>query len=88
MREVQPGDLVVTADLPLAAAAVARSAHALDPRGELYTEDNVRERLAFRNLVHELRSGGELLDGPAPFRVNDRHRFANELDRFLGRNRA
>ena len=87
VQEVQPGDLVVTADLPLAAEVVTRGAHALDPRGELYTEDNVRERLAVRNLMQELRSGGELVGGPAPFRINDRQKFANELDRFLARAR-
>ena len=87
VQEVKPGDLVVTADLPLAAEVVTRGAHALDPRGELYTEDNVRERLAVRNLMQELRSGGELVGGPAPFKVSDRHLFANELDRFLTRAR-
>src|SRR5687767_3193241 len=54
--EMQPGDLVITADLPLAAEVVTRGGHALDPRGELYSEDNVRERLAIRNLMQELRS--------------------------------
>ena len=88
VQEVQAGDLVVTADLPLAAEVVARGAQALDPRGELYTEDNVRERLAMRNLLQELRSSGEPLSGPAPFRINDRQKFANELDRFLARKRA
>src|SRR5262249_4917196 len=87
VQEVQPGDLVVTADLPLAAEVVARGAQALDPRGELYTEDNVGERLALRNLMQELRSGGEMLGGPASFRTSDRQKFANELDRFLTRNR-
>jgi uncharacterized protein YaiI (UPF0178 family) len=87
VQEVQPGDLVVTADLPLAAEVVARGAQALDPRGELYTGENVQERLAVRNLMHELRSGGELVGGPAPFRLSDRHLFANQLDRFLGRGR-
>jgi uncharacterized protein YaiI (UPF0178 family) len=85
VQELQPGDLVITADLPLAAEVVARGAHALDPRGELYSEDNVRERLAVRNLMQELRSAGELLGGPAPFRQSDRHLFANQLDRFLAR---
>jgi uncharacterized protein YaiI (UPF0178 family) len=85
--EMHPGDLVITADLPLAAEVVTRGGHALDPRGELYSEDNVRERLAMRNLMQELRSGGELLGGPAPFAQNDRHLFANELDRFLTRRR-
>jgi uncharacterized protein YaiI (UPF0178 family) len=87
VQEVEAGDLVVTADLPLAAEVVARGAVALDPRGELYTEDNVRDRLAMRNLMQELRSGGELVGGPAPFRINDRQKFANELDRFLSRAR-
>jgi uncharacterized protein len=85
--EMQSGDLVITADLPLAAEVVTRGGHALDPRGELYSEDNVRERLAMRNLMQELRSGGEPLDGPAPFGQSDRHRFANQLDRFLTRHR-
>lgn len=87
VHEVQPGDLVITADLPLAADVVARGAHALDPRGELYTEANVRERLAVRNLMQELRAGGELVGGPAPFRLSDRQLFANQLDRFLARHR-
>jgi len=87
VQEMQPGDLVVTADLPLAADVVARGGHALDPRGELYTEDNVRERLAIRNLMQELRSAGEPLGGPAPFDQSDRQRFANQLDQFLTRRR-
>jgi uncharacterized protein len=88
VQDVQPGDLVVTADIPLAAEVIARGAHALDPRGELYTEDNVRERLAMRNLMQELRSTGEVLGGPAPFDQGDRHLFANCLDRFLTRDRS
>ena len=62
-----PGDLVITADIPLAAEVIARGAHALDPRGELYSEDNVHERLAVRNLMQELRATGESSAGPAPF---------------------
>ena len=85
--EMQPGDLVITADLPLAAEVVTRGGHALDPRGDLYSEDNVRERLAMRNLMQELRSGGETLSGPAPFKQSDRQLFANQLDRFLARRR-
>ncbi len=87
VQEMQPGDLVITADLPLAAEVVTRGGHALDPRGELYSEDNVRERLAMRNLMQALRSGGELIGGPAPFRQSDRQQFANQLDRFLTRPR-
>jgi uncharacterized protein len=85
--DMQPGDLVITADLPLAAEVVTRGGHALDPRGEFYSEDNVRERLAMRNLMQELRSGGELLGGPAPIGQRDRQLFANQLDRFLTRRR-
>lgn len=84
---LEPGDLVITADIPLAAEVIARGAHALDPRGELYSEDNVQERLAVRNLMQELRAGGALLGGPAPFAQGDRHLFANQLDRFLTRHR-
>ena len=84
---LKPGDLVITADIPLAAEVIARGATALDPRGELYSEDNVRERLAVRNLMQELRSTGAVLGGPAPFRQSDRQLFANQLDRFLARRR-
>lgn len=84
---VRPGDLVVTADIPLAAAVVARGALALDPRGELYSEDNVHERLAVRNLMQELRSSGALVAGPAALAPGDRQRFANHLDRVLARHR-
>ena len=87
VQQMQSGDLVITADIPLAAAVIARGAHALDPRGELYSEDNVQERLAVRNLLQELRSTGEILGGPAPFDQSDRQRFANHLDRFLTRHR-
>ena len=83
VEQVQPGDLVITADIPLAAAIIERGAHALDPRGELYSEDNVRERLAIRNLMQALRSNGEPVDGPAPFGPRERRLFANHLDRLL-----
>jgi len=87
VEQVQAGDLVITADIPLAAASIERGAHALDPRGELYSEDNVRERLAIRNLMQALRSSGELVDGPAPFGPRERRLFANHLDRLLTRSR-
>jgi len=80
---MQPGDLVITADIPLAAEVVRRGGRALDPRGELYTEDNVQEHLAVRNLMDSLRGGGENLGGPAAFNQTDRHAFANQLDRLL-----
>ena len=87
VQEVEPGDLVVTADIPLAAAAIAQGAHALDPRGELYSEDNVRERLAIRNLMQDLRATGTLIDGPAPFGPRERRLFADHLDHLLTRRR-
>ena len=87
VKEVQPGDLVITADIPLAAEVIARGAHALDPRGELYSEDNVRERLAIRNLMQDLRATGTLIDGPAPFGPRERRLFADHLDHVLTRRR-
>jgi uncharacterized protein YaiI (UPF0178 family) len=80
---VEPGDLVVTADIPLAAEVVAKGAQALDPRGELYTDANIGERLAVRNLLDELRAGGQITGGPANFSAKDRQVFANQLDRWL-----
>jgi uncharacterized protein YaiI (UPF0178 family) len=83
--EVEKEDLVVTTDIPLAAAVVAKGAVALDPRGTLYTEENVRERLAMRDLLQELRSEGMTLGGPPPLSKNARQEFANQLDRWLAR---
>ena len=80
---VQPGDLVITADIPLAAQVVGKGGQALNPRGELYTEANVGERLAVRNLLDELRGGGQITGGPANFSAKDRQAFANQLDRWL-----
>ena len=80
---VEPGDLVITADIPLAAEVVFNGGQALNPRGELYTSANVGRRLAERNLLDELRGGGELTGGPANFNAKDRQAFANQLDRWL-----
>ena len=76
-------DLVITADIPLAARIVAKGGVALDPRGELYTEENVGERLSMRDLMMELRSGGLIQGGPGQFSLTDRQRFASSLDRLL-----
>lgn len=76
-------DLVITADIPLAARVVDKGGIALDPRGELYSGENIGERLAMRNLMMELRGGGLVQGGPAPFSLNDRQRFASTLDRIL-----
>ena len=80
-----PHDLVVTADIPLAARIVAKGAVGLDPRGELYTEENVGERLSMRDLMMELRGAGMIQGGPAQFGATDRQRFASSLDRLLTR---
>ena len=80
---LQPGDLVITADIPLAADVVASGGQALDPRGELYTNANIGERLAVRNLLDEMRGGGQVTGGPANFSAKDRQAFANQLDRWL-----
>jgi hypothetical protein len=81
-------DLVITADIPLAARLVAQGVPALNPRGELYTADNVRERLALRNLKEELRAAGGVTGGPAPYHDRDKQAFANSLDRWLARRMA
>jgi len=78
-------DLVITADIPLAARVVANGGVALDPRGELYTEENVGERLSMRDLMMELRGGGLVHGGPSQFNLIDRQRFASSLDRILSR---
>jgi uncharacterized protein YaiI (UPF0178 family) len=80
---VEAGDLVITADIPLAADVVAKGGLALNPRGDLYTADNVGARLAARNLMDELRGGGMITGGPAGFSAKDRQAFANQLDRWL-----
>ncbi len=82
----EAGDLVVTADIPLAASVIEKGGHALDPRGETYTRDNIKERLAMRKLMDELRSSGIDTGGPATFSNADRQAFANKLDRFLAAN--
>lgn len=76
-------DLVITGDVPLAAAVVAKGAVALGPRGELYTEENVRERLSVRDMMQELRSTGVLHGGPRGYSDVDKRRFADAFDRTL-----
>ena len=80
---VQPGDLVITADIPLAAAVLARQGRVLDPRGEFYTSDTIEERLTMRDFMDGLRASGVETGGPAPLNQGARQAFANQLDRFL-----
>lgn len=82
-QHVEGGDLVVTADIPLAADVIARGGHVLDPRGELYTEENIRERLSVRDFLDELRRTGVDTGGPPALNQSDRKAFADALDRLL-----
>lgn len=82
---LQAGDLVITADIPLAAQVVEKGAYALNPRGELYTEANIKERLSMRNLMEELRSNGVEISGHAAFNQGDRQAFAAALDRLIAK---
>jgi len=86
VQDLSAGDLVITADIPLAAQVTAKNAHALNPRGELYSTANIHERLAMRNFMEELRGSGVDISGPSAFSHSDRQAFAAELDRFLARN--
>ena len=76
-------DLVITADIPLAAEVIEKGGHALNPRGTLYTRDNIKERLAMRDLMDELRGSGIQTGGPKALSHADRQSFANQLDRYL-----
>ena len=82
-QEVRAGDLVVTADIPLAAAALAKGGRVLDPRGEIYTRDNIEARLAMCKFMDELRASGVDTGGPPPFSQGDRQAFARQLERLL-----
>lgn len=79
-------DLVITADIPLADRVVSRGGYALNPRGELYSRDNIKEKLSMRNLMDELRSIGIDTGGPSPFTSRDRQAFANQLDVYIRKN--
>ncbi|HEY0661863.1 MAG TPA: YaiI/YqxD family protein [Lysobacter sp.] len=85
VQQVSPGDLVVTQDIPLAALVLEKGGIALNPRGELYTPDNMAERLSMRNFMDELRGAGVQTGGPAPLHARDRQAFANQLDGWLAR---
>jgi len=79
------GELVITADIPLADKVVAKNAHAIDHRGQRYDAQNIKQYLAMRNLMEEIRSSGEMTRGPAPFGTKDVHAFSNELQKFLSK---
>jgi uncharacterized protein YaiI (UPF0178 family) len=82
---VEAGDLVITADIPLAAEVIAKGGLVLDPRGEFYTKDTIQERLTMRNFMETLRSSGVETGGPSSFSQRDSQNFAKQLDKFLSK---
>ena len=83
---LEEGDLVITADIPLADRVISKNAHAIDHRGELYSVDNIKQYLAMRNLMDKIRESGEITKGPKPFSSKDAELFANQLNSLLSRN--
>ncbi len=83
--QLTPGDLVVTADIPLADAVIEKGGLALNPRGQLYTAKNIKERLSTRNIMSELRDAGIVTGGPSVLHKRDRQAFANQLDRLIAK---
>ncbi len=85
VKGMESGDLVITADIPLASEVIGKGGHALNPRGEFYSKENIEERLTMRNFMDELRGSGVNTGGPATLNQKDRQAFANQLDRFLAK---
>lgn len=83
VQQVAEGDLVVTADIPLAAEILEKGGEALNPRGEFYTRETIRQKLTMRDFMDEMRGSGVMSGGPPPLSQTDRREFANALDRFL-----
>ena len=89
VKRLSTGDLVITADIPLAAEVIEKGGQALNPRGQLYTVDNIKERLETRDFMESMRSTGlEVGGGPPPMNQKDRQDFANNLDKILSQNRS
>jgi len=83
VNKCHDGDLIITADIPLAARIVAKGAQALDPRGKIYDKNNIGQLLDMRNFMDELRGSGVETGGPPSFGQKERSKFANELDKFI-----
>ncbi len=83
VKQLKPGDLVITSDIPLAADVIEKGGQALSPRGELFTQDNVRARLNVRDFMETMRASGVHTGGPAPLNQKDRQAFAAQLDKIL-----
>ncbi|MEC6822398.1 YaiI/YqxD family protein [Photobacterium piscicola] len=86
VQECEVGDLVITADIPLADELITKGAHALNPRGEMYTKDTIKQRLQMRDFMETMRSSGVQTGGPSALTQADRQNFANKLDAFLSKN--
>ncbi|NVO62175.1 YaiI/YqxD family protein [Photobacterium damselae] len=86
VQQVEAGDLVITADIPLADEIITKNGHALNPRGEMYTKETIKQRLQMRDFMETLRSSGIQTGGPAPLSQADRQNFANKLDSFIAKN--
>ncbi len=84
---VEAGDLVITADIPLADRSINKEAEVLNPRGEFFTPDNIKNAMAMRELMDELRITGEVSSGPPPFSTKNRETFINALNRFIQKKR-
>jgi uncharacterized protein YaiI (UPF0178 family) len=85
VKRLEKGDLVITGDIPLAAEVIEKGGHALNPRGDMYTENNIKARLTMRNFMDTLRSSGIDTGGPPTFNKTDRKSFADQLDKFLNK---
>ena len=83
VKQCRAGDLVITADIPLAAEVIDQEACALNPRGAVYDRENIRQRLAMRDFMEEMRSSGQASGGPPPYGKQEKQAFANALDRLL-----
>jgi len=83
--QIEAGDLVITADIPLAAQIIEQAGHVINPRGAVYTLENIKQRLTMRNFMEEMRGAGQNTGGPPPLNHSDRQRFANALDSFLAK---
>jgi uncharacterized protein YaiI (UPF0178 family) len=84
---VEPEDIVITADIPLAAEVVEKGAHGINPRGMLYTKQNIKQTLGMRNFMEEMRNTGQVSGGPPPLNAKDKQQFANTLDRLIAKHR-
>ncbi len=88
VEQINEDDLVITADIPLASDVIEKGALAINPRGELYTRENIRQRLSMRDFMEQMRSSGIHTQGPDTFNQKDRMAFANTLDKLLAKRRS